>query len=271
MNLSYPIAVPDAGIKVMAWCMEYENAFTELKNMGYPGIELVVRDPQTVDTGCLDAMLMEHGLELSAIGTSPMQLKDGLFIMHPDSRVRTEAEDRLKGLIELAARYQTSLIIGKYRGMTAADDFCSLSYLKERMAAACQFALSYGVDLYLEPQSESNINNINTISQAMDFISQVGCDNLKILADVYHMAFTEPDLCQAIDVMGSRLGMIHMSDSGRRIPGQGDLPVREVLSALKQAEFQGYVSMEIKQEPDSRTAAQRSIEFLEDSNGRKKI
>lgn len=73
------------------------------------------------------------------------------------------------------------------------------------------------------------------------------------------MAFTESDLCHAILVMGSSLGMIHMSDSDRRIPGKGELPVRKVLSALKRAEFQGYISMEIKQEPDSGTAAHCTI------------
>lgn len=99
MKLSYPIAVPDSGIKMMAWCNEYEMAFKQLKEIGYEGVELLVRDPQTVDIRLLDQLLDENGLVLSAIGTTPMQTRDGLFLLHEEERVRTEAYYRLEQLI----------------------------------------------------------------------------------------------------------------------------------------------------------------------------
>lgn len=262
MKLSYPIAVPDAGVRMMAWCDEFEEAFQQLKHMGYEGVELLVREPKTVNIQLLDRLLDANGLVLSAIGTTPMQIKDGLFLMHEKKSIRTEASDRLDQIIELAAQYQTSAIVGKYRGMTGEGYYTSLPYLEDLLIKACQKALPYGVNLYLEPQNQTNINNLNTISQTLQWIRACECSNLKILADIYHMAFTEPDLCEAIEAMGSALGMIHMSDSERLIPGQGELPLREVRETLKRINFHGFISMEIKQEPDSKIAAQKSMEYF---------
>ncbi|MFT4107685.1 MAG: sugar phosphate isomerase/epimerase family protein [Lacrimispora sp.] len=262
MKLSYPVAVPDAGVKVMAWCDEFETVFYQLKKMGYEGIELLVRDPQTVDISLLDRLLEDNGLVLSAIGTTPMQTKDGLFLMHQEEAVRQEALKRLYQLIELAAHYQTSVLVGKYRGMTGEEYYVSLPYLKEVLEGACNTALSYGVDLYLEPQSSGNINNLNTVAQTLEWTRLCGCSNLKILADVYHMSITEPDTGHSIKSMGNALGMVHMSDSDRLIPGCGQLELDKVMKELRDINFRGFVSMEIKQQPDSKTAAQKSAEYL---------
>lgn len=262
MKLSYPIAVPDSGIKMMAWCNEYEMAFKQLKEIGYEGVELLVRDPQTVDIRLLDQLLDENGLVLSAIGTTPMQTRDGLFLLHEEERVRTEAYYRLEQLIELAAHYQTAVLIGKYRGMTGDSYYTSLPYFQDVMIRCGKKALAQGVSLYVEPQNPSNINNINTIAQGLEFLNLCDCSNIKLLADVYHMSITEQDISQTIKSMGNALGMIHMSDSERLVPGAGNIMIHEVMTALNNVSFQGYVSMEIKQEPDSKTVAVKSLEYL---------
>ncbi|WP_367567072.1 sugar phosphate isomerase/epimerase family protein [Lacrimispora sp.] len=262
MKLSYPVAVPDSGIKMMAWCNEYEMAFKQLKEIGYEGIELLIRDPQTVNIKLLDQLLDENGLVIAAIGTTPMQTKDGLFLMHEEKHIRAEAYKRLEQLVGLAAHYQTAVLIGKYRGMTGDSYHTSLPYFQEILIKSCENALTQGVSLYVEPQSSGNINNINSIAQALECLNLCSCSNLKILADIYHMSITEKDIGQAIKSMGNALGMIHMSDSDRLIPGDGSIMLREVMEVLSCIYFQGFVSMEIKQEPDSKTAAVKSLEYL---------
>lgn len=262
MKFSYPVAVPDSGIKMMAWCNEYEMAFKQLKEMGYEGVELLVRDPQTVDIKLLNQLLDDNGLVLAAIGTTPMQTRDQLFLMHEEYSIRAEAYKRLEQLIELAAHYQTVVLIGKYRGMTGDSYYTSLSYLQEVLIKSCEKALTQGVSLYVEPQSPGNINNINSIAQGLEFLNLCGCSNLKLLADIFHMSITEKDIGQAIKSMGNALGMIHMSDSKRLIPGDGNIMLHEVIAVLSCVCFPGFVSMEIKQEPDSKTAAVKSLEYL---------
>lgn len=262
MRFAYPIAVPDAGVKVMAWCDDYESAFRKVKELGYNGVELLVRDPEMVDQLRLNKLLSGTGLELAAIGTTPMQRKDGLFIMHEQKAVRQEAIRRLEGVIKLAAVYQVPVLFGKYRGMCGGGYYQSLAYLCEIVSKACHLANESGVEIFLEPQNQTNINNLNTIPQTLAWIEEQGHSNLRILADIYHMGITEPDITEALISIGDRLGMIHLSDSERLIPGQGSLPVAEVIKQLAGMEFNGFVSLEIKQEPDSETAARESIRYL---------
>jgi sugar phosphate isomerase/epimerase len=54
------------------------------------------------------------------------------------------------------------------------------------------------------------------------------------------------------------LGHVHFADSNRRYPGAGHINFREVLEALRLIGYQGFISFEIKQEPDPSTAARRS-------------
>lgn len=262
MRFAYPIAVPDAGVKVMAWCDEYENAFWKVRESGYDGVELLVRDPEKVDRRRLNELLSETGLSIAAIGTTPMQRKDGLFIMHEQEAVRREAARRLDGVIKLAAVYQAPVLFGKYRGMCQDGYYQSLAYLEEIVSKSCRLADESKVEIFLEPQNKTNINNLNTIPETLAWIEEQGHSNLKILADVYHMGITEPSITEALVSMGDRLGMIHMSDSERLVPGQGSLPIAEVTKQLAAMEFNGFVSLEIKQEPNSETAARESIQYL---------
>lgn len=106
----------------MAWCGSFEKAFPFLKNAGYEGIELLVKNPDTIDKEYIKELLLENQLTVSAVGTTPMQREDGLFLLDPDRKKQLEAVRRLYGLIDLAAYFNAPVLIGKYRGMTADEE-----------------------------------------------------------------------------------------------------------------------------------------------------
>lgn len=268
MRFAYPIAVPDSEVQIMAWCDEYETAFRKIKEMGYEGVELLVHDPRTVDRKRLEQILDETDLVIAAIGTTPMQSKDQLFLMHDDVTVRNEAICRLFELIDLAAYFETDILVGKYRGMVGAGIYTSLTYLQKILKGACEKAAPSGVNIFLEPQNKNNINNLNTMTETLLWIDECKLDNLNILADIFHLSCTEEDTITAFNDIGNRLGMLHMTDSNRQIPGTGTFPVAKILKALKQMNFNGFISLEIKQEPNSEVAARKSIEFLKSIDNR---
>lgn len=101
MKLSYPIAVGDANCKVQAFCDEFDSAFPFLAENGYEGVELLVRDPFTVNISAVEQRIHDHGLSLSAIGTSPMQSADRLFFLDAGKEKRQEAWRRCEKLMEL--------------------------------------------------------------------------------------------------------------------------------------------------------------------------
>ena len=256
MKLAYPICSQDYKGPVMGFTDTYDSVFPKLKSYGYDGIELLIRDPDAVDTVLLEEKLNEYGLKIAGIGTNPMQKADHLFLMSPDKAVRAEARKRCSGIIDLCEKYGAVALIGKYRGMIdETEEGCTWDFLAKLTHSICEEARAKEVKICLEPQNKSNINNLITINDALEWIEKSGESNLGILADIYHMEITEQSIPDSIVKAADKVGFIHMSDSDRKIPGQGKIDIKSVVDAFKQINYSGYMSFEIDQIPDAETAA----------------
>lgn len=262
IKLAYPVTVPGCHGAIKAMMDGYEESFSWMKEHGYDGVELLIRDAGQVDVGYLDSCLNRWDLQIAAIGTSPMQIEDKLFLLHPDAENRKEAKRRLNGFLELCGYYHAPALMGKYRGQIGEGRFCSWQYLKEMMEETCRKAEALGVSVLLEPQNATNINNLNTIGETISWIEEIPHGNLGILADIYHMGITEESIEESLRRAGKKVGFIHMSDSERKAPGEGTLPIRQLMKTLKDMDYNRYVSLEIDQKPDSKTACAKAAEYL---------
>lgn len=263
MKLAYPVAEPAYNGNVKGMKGSYDANFAWLKSHGYTGIELLIENPDTVDTAALDTALKKYELSIAAIGTSPMQIGEKLFLLHPDEENKTEARRRCSGLLKLCAKYRVPALIGKYRGILSDDPGCSWKDLFLMIQEVCNEAKEMNVPVLIEPQNAAQINNLNTIEETLAWIDQIGYNQLGLLADIYHMSITETSLVDSIQKAADKIGFIHMSDSGRKIPGEGGLPISEIIKKLQEVHYQGFLSLEIDQLPDEKTAAARSAEFLQ--------
>jgi D-psicose/D-tagatose/L-ribulose 3-epimerase len=85
---------------------------------------------------------------------------------------------------------------------------------------------------------------VNTSEEAVRFVEEVGSPNLKILLDTYHMNIEEDHIGEAIIHAGDKIGLFHVGENNRNVPGKGHIPWDEVVSALKQIDYQGDTVME---------------------------
>lgn len=85
---------------------------------------------------------------------------------------------------------------------------------------------------------------INTCDDALRFIEAVGSPNLKMLLDTYHMNIEEESLGKAIVKAGDNLGLFHIGENNRHVPGRGHIPWDEVVGALKAIDYTGDTVME---------------------------
>ncbi len=251
MKLSYPIAAPDSRAQVQAFCGLYEPAFPWLREHGYTGVELLVRDPAALSVELLDRLLAENGLRISAVGTSPMQVEDHLFLIHPEEENRREAMRRCRDLVQLASYYKAPALVGKYRGQLCDRPGCGTGDMDQKFREICEYGRNWNTTILLEPQNSTNINNLNTIGETVAWLERMGQPNLGILADIYHMGVTEASIEDSLRMAAGRIGLIHMADSGRMVPGLGELPIKSVLKTLEETAYHGFISMEIRQWPDS--------------------
>lgn len=262
MKLAYPVAEPAYTGKVKAYTGGYAAAFSSLRKQGYQGVELLIANPDTVQRDVLREELERFGLKLAVIGTSPMQIGEKLFLLHQDPENRREARRRMSGLIRLCAEFQVPAVIGKYRGRLADAPGCRENDLEAMLKDVCAEAASFGVAVLIEPQNADNINNINTIQDGLDWIRRIGYEKMGLLADIYHMGITESSIVDSLRHAAGHIGFIHMSDSERKVPGDGTLPIVDVVRTLDETGYGGYISLEIDQNPDPETVSERSAGFL---------
>ena len=85
---------------------------------------------------------------------------------------------------------------------------------------------------------------LNTAAEAVAFVKEVACDNVKVMLDTFHMNIEEDSFAAAIREVGPYLGHFHLGEANRRLPGEGRMPWTEIMDALIDIDYQGYAVME---------------------------
>jgi len=105
-------------------------------------------------------------------------------------------------------------------------------------------AVEHDITMSLEVVNRYETIVMNTAEEAVQFCKDVGNPNVKILLDTFHMNIEEDDIADAIRFTGDLMSYMHVGESNRKIPGQGNLPWGEIGQALRDIGFNGDVVME---------------------------
>lgn len=249
--------VPFAPILVRG---ELEDACALASELGCDGVELHVRDPEDVDPTATRRLLAQHQLTIPTLGTGLAAVEDGLTFADLDPSVRRRAVEHVRRHIALAAQVGSAVTIGSLNGRIGGDKrsarrAAALSCLEK----CCKDAYDAGVMVLLEPLNRYECDYLNTIEDVLRVIDQVGRPNLKLLADTFHMNIEEADIGASLRQAGRHLGHVHLADTNRQAPGHGHLDVREVLVALEQIDYGGFLSFEVLPLPSPKEAARDAV------------
>lgn len=118
-----------------------------------------------------------------------------------------------------------------------------------------ELAECYGVTISLQPMHpvyQDNWSLIHTTDQAIEMIRKVGHPSLKLALGTYHVG-EEKDLCSRIKEFVDLISIVHLADrsnsplneNDREIPGEGQLPLREIIHALESAGYDGWYETEV--------------------------
>jgi len=235
-----------------------------LKEMGFEGVELAVRNPSEIEFKKLNALLDENQLSVPALGTGQAFLEEGLSLTSTEPEVRHKARERLVLHLELSAKLKAMVIIGLIRGVPKKEDKeIALKLLAEELSWLCDKAKRVGSPGFvLEPLNRYETSIINNLKEAMALIRQLSADNLGILADSFHMNIEEKNIFESILSAGNFIRHIHLADSNRLAPGQGHFDFDQLFSALKKIRYNAWVSGEYIPEPDPEQSVRLFAEFL---------
>jgi sugar phosphate isomerase/epimerase len=104
----------------------------------------------------------------------------------------------------------------------------------------------YDVIVCIEPLNRKECNFINSVGEGAEIAKLVDHPNIKLLADIYHMA-REDEPPSAIVKAGALLYHCHIAENqGRWFPGKNRENLARYLVALKQIDYHGRISIECK-------------------------
>jgi sugar phosphate isomerase/epimerase len=229
---------------------------------GFDAVELFL--PEPLRGGGVDELrelLDDSGLALAAVGTGAGWVKHRLSLTSVDGSVREKAVAFVQRMMDFAAQFGAPAIIGSMQGRWegAVSKPVALRYLGNALFKLDEHARDLGTTLLYEPLNRYETNLVNTLGDAAQMLDAIHVDNVKILADLYHMNIEEASLPGAIRAAGPRIGHVHFADSNRRAAGLGHTDFLPVAAALVEVGYSGYLSAEILPLPDPDAAARQTM------------
>ena len=252
------------------------KVFDYAAQLGYDGVELApftlgetASDITAAERKRIRAAALNAGIEI--VGLHWLLVKPaGLYINHPHINVREATRNYLKELIDLCGDLGGKVLVhGSPQQRNVKEEWdpvATWQHARETFQICAEAAQSRGVYYCLEALTTADTNFINTIDEAMRMVDEVDHPNFQTMLDCRSIhASTQSKLPRALKaaLATGRLKHVHLNDPNGRGPGFGDLQFAPLLKILHEADYQGYVSVEVFDfAPDPQTIASRSIGYL---------
>ena len=237
------------GVHALVWVGGWSKdqcreAIKNSAEAGYGLIEIPALDPKSIDVEHTKATLKEFGLK----GACSLGLSFDADINNDDSEIAKRGESRLMDALnvveQLGGDYLGGVIfsaLGKYKFPPTKKARDNAVAALKRLAIAAQ---AKGITLGLEPVNRYESNLLNTGSQALEMIKDIGEPNVVVHLDIYHMNIEEQDLVSPVLEAGNKLGYVHIGASHRGPLGTGNIDFDSFFGALAKIGYKGTITFE---------------------------
>jgi D-psicose/D-tagatose/L-ribulose 3-epimerase len=219
----------------------------KVKSMGFDILEIACENPDLLDIQAIKEVIAKNGLSAIMCGVFGPDRN----ICSSDPKIRENARKYILWLIDSAAQLGSEVVCGPmYSSVGKAHLEDSETREKEWILAIFEireladYASGKGVKLALEPLNRFETDMINTVSQGLMFINDVGRNNVGFHLDTFHMHLEEKSSPDAIHLAGKKIFHFHACENDRGVPGTGQVHWQEIAPALKSVDYQGPIVIE---------------------------
>ncbi|MBL8598453.1 MAG: sugar phosphate isomerase/epimerase [Devosia sp.] len=221
-------------------------AIRQLKALGYDGVEVPVLSGDPAHYAWL-------GRELDAIG---LERCCTAIVPSPDANpVSPDADNRARGrrhldwaldcAIALGAESLGGPIhapIGHFTG--AGPTEAELDHAAAAHRVLATRAEANGIYISLEHLNRFETYFLNTTAQCRDYAQRVGHKALRIMYDTFHANIEDGDQVRAYETVAPHVGVVHISENDRGIPGRGHIDFKSIMGAVRRSGYDGWVTLE---------------------------
>jgi len=230
-----------------------EGAVDTIAALGYDGVEFLVSGtllPQDASPDrrrdlrrrCADLNLAVAGLNGSLPAT-------GHRILADDPAERQVGRDQLLRVIDLCADIGGQTVtVGSPGARNFPAGMLPDTWYPRALEAFRQwgeYSATLGVSVTVEIINRFECNWGRTIQDGLEFLTAAGHANLGLTIDTFHMNIEEGPFAAALARGADSIHHVHVADSNRQAPGQGNLDFPAFLQALTATGYDGFVSVEL--------------------------
>ncbi|HLA86135.1 MAG TPA: sugar phosphate isomerase/epimerase family protein [Thermoguttaceae bacterium] len=127
--------------------------------------------------------------------------------------------------------------------------------IKGALAELVPQAAEAGITLAVEPMHPGCADGwtfLTSLDETLDLLDAIGDDRVKFVFDAYHLG-QRPDVLERIERIASRVALVQLGDAkkppdgeqNRCQLGQGVVPLKQIVAALKAGGYDGYYDVEL--------------------------
>ncbi|HYR57257.1 MAG TPA: sugar phosphate isomerase/epimerase [Chthoniobacteraceae bacterium] len=250
-----------------------DDTFAYAAKAGYDLVEIA---PFTIakyvtEISAADRVRIRDSAARAGIGISGLHWvlvqAEGMYLTSPDDAVRAKTARYFVDLVDCCADLGgTRIIVGspKQRNVTDGVTFeQAWAWATDVFRDAVRRAEDRGVVICFEPLAPAETNFVNTAAEGIRFAQQFASPAMSIILDVKAMCSEEKPIPQIIRESAGRFEYFHANDANLKGPGFGDVDFFPIAAALREAGYDGIVSVEVfKFEEGAEVIATKSIEYL---------
>ena len=237
------------GVNTFIWSTTFDHSHFPLlpgiRTAGFDGIEVPILRPEAFPAGDVRRACASQDLACTVV-TVPV---DGVSLINPSAQVRRQAAEHLRAVIEASAEAGAHILAGPV--------YSPVGYLPGRRRTAEEWAWAVegcqslaetlarcDVTLAIEPLNRFETYFLNTAADAAALAEQIGDPRIGILFDTFHANVEEKDIAAGFRTVGRHLKHVHTCENDRGIPGSGHVAWDAVFQALRDLNYDGWLTIE---------------------------
>jgi sugar phosphate isomerase/epimerase len=216
-----------------------------LSKIGFDAVEVAGVTSYFRDAGKIRKAVEDEKLEVSSICTMCQECD----LAFPRKEERKKGIAYMNRVVDFAAALHCKRVVINPTRLTKWTPLAPLNeelkWGAESVAEVADYAKQADITLCVEAWNRYDTYLINTAAECRAFVDMVKRDNVGVMLDTFHLNIEETDMAKAILDSRGYLVHIHVGDSNRAAPGMGHTDFAPLLRALKEIDYQGYVTMEL--------------------------
>lgn len=220
--------------------------FPFLKECGFSYVEFSVLGNYDISRAAyLRKKLSESGLYATCCSCLP----EGANFVNGSKACYRSGIEYLKKCVDFCVAIGSELMSGILYSSWGCGNLDIPKQRKLELAApalreAADYAADKGVTLCLEVLNRYESDYVNTLEEGRSFLTLIDRDNVKLLADVFHMNIEETDMATAFRQNADIIGNIHISENNRDFPSYGAFDWEKIFGAVKASGYCGNICYE---------------------------